>query len=131
MKDAKKIEDLTKDKLNAIKAIINNQPLTSALMMKIKKDVNSEYKNVIDIIRLKIKKEKEINMFKKEEMKKYRSFDEKKSKILHKSLPYIKKLLFKSMKNNYDNKASSVKYIDDSKYRSFDEKYKFKIKKFN
>jgi len=72
-------------------------------------------------------------MFKKEEMKKYRSFDEKKSKILHKSLPYIKKPLFKpfkslkSIKNNYDNKASSVKYIDDNKYRSLDEKYKKNI----
>ena len=106
----KKIEDLSKDELNAIKAIINNQPLTSALMMKIKKDPNSEYKNAIDVIKLKMKKEKELNLFKKEEMKKYRSFDVKK-KVLHKSLPYIKKRsskLVKSM-NTIRNKYKKFK----------------------
>ena len=130
----KRLEDLSDNELKAIKAIINGYPMTSE-MMKIKKDLNNEsgsiYKNVYILLKIENDKKKALEKFKKEEMKRYRSFDERKINILHKSLslkrkiPNLQKLnkSMKSIKNN-PTKPTSINYINDDKYKLYDDNYK-------
>jgi isochorismate synthase EntC len=130
----KRLEDLSDNELKAIKAIINGYPMTSE-MMKIKKDLNNEsgsiYKNVYFLLKNENDKKKALEKFKKEEMKRYRSFDERKINILHKSLslkrkiPNLQKLnkSVKSIKNN-PTKPTSINYINDDKYKLYDDNYK-------
>ena len=103
----KKIENLTKEELIAIKSIINNYPVTSKLMMDIKK--NAEYKEVIELVKEKMQKEREFRKQIDEEMEDYispRSYHLNKQKSLsntkinantnHQSLRYIKKVIQKA-----------------------------------
>jgi hypothetical protein len=130
----KKLEDLNKEELIAIKTIVNNYPLTSKLMIDIKK--NPDYKDVIDILRVKIKKEKEFNNMIKKEMEDYKSPDEKYiNNHLNKSLSYNKNntKITKSTKKLSNNinysiyNDSPVKYLNDDEYKEYDEKYKQNI----
>jgi hypothetical protein len=121
----KKIENLTKEELIAIKSIINNYPVTSKLMMDIKK--NAEYKEVIELVKEKMQKEREFRKQIDEEMEDYispRSYYLNKQKSLsnekhntnrnHQSLRYIKK----------SNTKSKSIYINSAEYTEYERKYK-------
>jgi hypothetical protein len=121
----KNIQNLTKEELIAIKSIINNYPLTSKLMMDIKK--NAEYKEVIELVKEKMQKQRKFQYQIDEEMKDYTtpvSYEYNKPKSLSYtgndkgknvgSLDYIQK-------QNTINKSI---YINSEEYKEYEKKYK-------
>ena len=128
VKDMKKLDDLTKEELIAIKNIVNNYPLTSKIMLDVKK--NPEYTQVIEIVKAQMKKQREFNEMIDKEMQTYKSPVLKLSKK-HKSLSYKHQTYRKSRKNRSAMHLSKKKlnkspsrYIDSQEYKEYEEKYK-------